>query len=88
MEILAGAGPSPDGAGASTLEGVERAHILQTLEASGWVVEGPRGAATALGLHPNTLRSRMKKLGISRPPGIAPRGVASAFRGDRQPGAP
>jgi transcriptional regulator with GAF, ATPase, and Fis domain len=33
-----------------------------------WVIEGPRGAATALDLNPNTLRSRMKKLGIRRPP--------------------
>jgi formate hydrogenlyase transcriptional activator len=31
-------------------------------------VEGPRGAAKILGLHPNTLRSRMKKLGIRRTP--------------------
>jgi hypothetical protein len=29
-------------------------------------VEGSRGAAKILGLHPNTLRSRMKKLGIRR----------------------
>ena len=32
-----------------------------------WVIEGPPGAAKILGLHPNTLRSRMKKLGIERP---------------------
>ena len=31
------------------------------------VIDGPRGAAKLLGLHPNTLRSRMKKLGITRP---------------------
>jgi len=30
------------------------------------VIEGPRGAARILNLHPNTLRSRMKKLGIER----------------------
>jgi formate hydrogenlyase transcriptional activator len=30
------------------------------------VIEGPRGAAQLLGLHPNTLRSRMKKLGLHR----------------------
>jgi formate hydrogenlyase transcriptional activator len=30
------------------------------------VIEGPRGAAQILGLHPNTLRSRLKKLGITR----------------------
>ncbi len=33
-----------------------------------WVIEGHHGAAAILGLHPNTLRSRLKKLGLSRPP--------------------
>jgi formate hydrogenlyase transcriptional activator len=28
------------------------------------VIEGPKGAAKILKLHPNTLRSRIKKLGI------------------------
>jgi transcriptional regulator with GAF, ATPase, and Fis domain len=32
-----------------------------------WVVEGKQGAATRLDLHPNTLRSRMQKLGIKKP---------------------
>ena len=54
-------------AGAATLEDVERAHILDTLEDARWVIEGPRGAARILDLHPNTLRSRMKRLGIQRP---------------------
>jgi formate hydrogenlyase transcriptional activator len=49
-----------------TLEEVERRHILTVLEQTGWVVEGPKGAAKVLNLHPNTLRSRMKKLGIQR----------------------
>jgi formate hydrogenlyase transcriptional activator len=49
------------------LESVEREHILATLTQTDWVIEGARGAAQLLGLHPNTLRSRMKKLGISRP---------------------
>ncbi len=51
-----------------TLEEVERRHILEALERSRWVIEGSSGAARVLGLHPNTLRSRMAKLGISRPP--------------------
>jgi transcriptional regulator with GAF, ATPase, and Fis domain len=50
----------------ATLEDVERNHILAVLRQSGWVIDGPRGAAAVLGLHPNTLRSRLKKLGISR----------------------
>ena len=50
-----------------TLESAERRHVLGVLESTHWVVEGPRGAAKQLGLHANTLRSRMKKLGIRRP---------------------
>src|SRR6185503_19574723 len=49
-----------------TLEDVERSHIVATLVKTGWVVEGPRGAAVLLNMHPNTLRSRIKKLGIQR----------------------
>ena len=49
------------------LQGVERQHILEVLAKTHWVIEGQRGAAVLLGLHPNTLRSRMKKLGIERP---------------------
>jgi transcriptional regulator with GAF, ATPase, and Fis domain len=49
------------------LESVERDHILAVLSQTEWVIEGARGAAQKLGLHPNTLRSRMKKLGITRP---------------------
>jgi GAF domain-containing protein len=53
-------------AGFSTLEDVERAHILAVLAQTGWVIEGSRGAAKILDMHPNTLRSRMKKLGVER----------------------
>jgi transcriptional regulator with GAF, ATPase, and Fis domain len=49
-----------------SLEASTRSHVLTALEQSGWVIDGPRGAAKILGLHPNTLRSRMKKLGIAR----------------------
>jgi formate hydrogenlyase transcriptional activator len=52
--------------GLSSLEEVERNHVLAALERTGWVIEGSRGAAKILGLHPNTLRSRMEKLGIKR----------------------
>jgi transcriptional regulator with GAF, ATPase, and Fis domain len=45
---------------------VEREHILTVLRHTKWVINGPRGAAEVLGLHPNTLRNRMKKLGIAR----------------------
>lgn len=49
------------------LEDHDRAHIQEVLEQTNWRIDGPRGAARILGLHPNTLRSRMKKLGIERP---------------------
>ena len=44
-----------------------RALILDTLQATGWLVGGPGGAAERLGLKRTTLVSKMKKLGISRP---------------------
>ncbi len=50
----------------SSLEAIERRHIRAVLLRTQWVIDGPRGAAQVLGLHPNTLRSRLKKLGISR----------------------
>jgi PAS domain S-box-containing protein len=49
-----------------SLEAIERRHISGVLRQTGWVIDGPRGAARILGLHPNTLRSRLKKLGITR----------------------
>jgi formate hydrogenlyase transcriptional activator len=50
-----------------TLDQMQRSHIVEVLRMTGGVVEGARGAASILGLHPNTLRSRMKKLGIAIP---------------------
>ena len=47
-----------------TLEEVEREHITAVVEAAGWKIEGPEGAAKILGLPPSTLRARMKKLEI------------------------
>jgi PAS domain S-box-containing protein len=64
-QAAAGAGPTTP---LESLESSTRNHILAALEQSGWVIDGPRGAARSLGLHPSTLRSRMKKLGIGRAP--------------------
>jgi transcriptional regulator with GAF, ATPase, and Fis domain len=44
----------------------QRALILQALEAAGWVIGRPVGAAARLGLKRTTLLSKMKKLGVSR----------------------
>jgi formate hydrogenlyase transcriptional activator len=51
----------------TTLMDSERALILQTLQAVGWVIGGAKGAAARLGLKRTTLMSRMSKMGISRP---------------------
>jgi PAS domain S-box-containing protein len=52
---------------ASRLEDLERDHILRILKQNGWQISGNRGVAAILGINPSTLRSRMKKLGITRP---------------------
>ena len=52
----------------STLEDVERGYIMAVLKQTGGVIEGPKGAAKILNLHPNTLRHRISKLGIKRSP--------------------
>jgi formate hydrogenlyase transcriptional activator len=52
---------------AHTFKDFERALILHTLQAAGWVVGGAHGAAARLGLKRTTLITKMKKLGISRP---------------------
>jgi formate hydrogenlyase transcriptional activator len=52
----------------TTPKDIERALILQTLQAVGWVIGGAKGAAARLGLKRTTLISRMSRMGISRPP--------------------
>ena len=59
-ELDPSASPSP----LKTLEEVERTHILAVLQQTRGVIEGSKGAAKTLGMHPNTLRHRMEKLGI------------------------
>jgi formate hydrogenlyase transcriptional activator len=63
-DIPAAIGPRP---APETLEGIERAHIAAILEACHWQIKGKGQAADRFGLNPSTLRSRMKKLGITRP---------------------
>lgn len=52
----------------TTLEAAEREHILRALKESNWVIGGPMGAATRLGMKRTTLQSKMRKLGIARSP--------------------
>jgi formate hydrogenlyase transcriptional activator len=49
-----------------TLRAAEREHILRALEATNWVLAGPRGAAARLGMKRTTLQSKMRKLGVVR----------------------
>ncbi len=51
----------------TTLKESERILILGALEATGWLVGGPYGAAARLGMKRTTLIARMKKHAISRP---------------------
>ena len=59
--------PNPNPHVPKTLRESERALILATLNATGWVVGGSKGAATQLGLKRTTLIDRMRRLGIHRP---------------------
>jgi formate hydrogenlyase transcriptional activator len=70
--IQPAAGPFPAQAPApasTSLADLQRQHILHALTQTNWVIEGENGAAKMLNLHPNTLRSRLKKMGIQRPKG-------------------
>jgi DNA-binding NtrC family response regulator len=57
------ASPSAD-APPATLEEVAARHIQEVLRLCRGKVNGPDGAAAILGLHPSTLRHRMRKAGI------------------------
>jgi formate hydrogenlyase transcriptional activator len=59
------------GVGSMTLAEVESRHIRAVLEETSWRIDGAKGAAKVLGVHPNTLRSRMARLNIRRPPRLA-----------------
>jgi transcriptional regulator with GAF, ATPase, and Fis domain len=48
----------------STLEEIEREHVLRALRESNWVTGGPKGAAARLGMKRTTLAYRIRKLGI------------------------
>ena len=50
----------------TTLEDIERNHILCVLRETKGIVGGPRGAAARLGLKRTTLHAKMKRLGIFR----------------------
>jgi len=51
----------------TSLEQMERDYILRVLNAKNWRIGGEDSAASILEMHVNTLRARMKKLGIKKP---------------------
>lgn len=55
-----------DTAQVKTITENERDHILEVLEKCDWKIYGPGGAADLLEINASTLKSRMKKLGISK----------------------
>ena len=59
--------PSPVTREFRSLEEVERDYIREVLKARNWKIQGKNSAAQVLKMHPNTLRARMAKLGISKP---------------------
>lgn len=61
-------GGAARGASLRPLVEIEREAIERTLAITDGRVSGPRGAARILGLKPTTLQSRMKKIGVRRPP--------------------
>ena len=64
MSRRAGLSDAPD-----NLDAVQRMHIESVLERCGWRINGAGNTAERLGIHPNTLRFRMKKLGVMCPQG-------------------
>ncbi|RPJ46876.1 MAG: PAS domain S-box protein [Candidatus Latescibacterota bacterium] len=52
---------------AGELRALERDNLIRALRKTGWKISGRSGAASLLGLNPNTLASRLRALGIERP---------------------
>jgi len=83
----------PAAEASENLDAVQRAHIEAVLERCGWRINGAGNTAERLGIHPNTLRFRMRKLGVVCPGGrgrhiakiLTARGVANVMI-DRRPG--
>jgi len=59
--------PAPEREELQTLEEIERSYIARALAICNWRIEGTQGAAKRLGIPPSTLRSRLRKLNITRP---------------------
>lgn len=71
VEIPDFGGEENEPAAGSSLQDIERQHIITALKKTGWCVSGAHGAAKLLDINAKTLESKMKKLGIRRPPRAA-----------------
>ena len=60
-------GRAPVRSESDNLDEVQRMHIESVLQRCHWRINGSGNAAERLGIHPNTLRFRMKKLGVVGP---------------------
>jgi PAS domain S-box-containing protein len=72
IEKQAPSTPPGDSKELLTMAEMEKRHILAALKSSSGKISGAEGAATVLGLNPNTLRSRMQKLGIKKQQWVMP----------------
>jgi transcriptional regulator with GAF, ATPase, and Fis domain len=72
LDEITGQSRSGAAGDAGTLEEMERRYVEDALRRCRWRINGRGNAAEVLGLHPNTLRNRMKKFGIERPKGAVP----------------
>jgi transcriptional regulator with GAF, ATPase, and Fis domain len=62
-----GRAPTPGNAYTDSLDAVQRSHIERVLRECSGRIQGTGNAAERLGVHPNTLRFRIGKLGIVLP---------------------
>jgi len=60
-------GGSASAEAGDSLDAIQRSHIERVLRECGGRINGPGRAAMRLGVHPNTLRYRIKKLGVVIP---------------------
>jgi DNA-binding NtrC family response regulator len=72
LRVERAARPVPAGC-TDSLDAVQRGHIERVLRECGGRINGPGNAAVRLGIHPNTLRFRIKKLGVEMPERRTPR---------------
>ena len=59
---------SPEVLTDAEVSALARANVVRALEQTGWKISGAGGAAELLDMNPNTLASRLRSLGLRRPP--------------------